>query len=110
MLRKTRNIFVFLGLSIVSSTLFSQQSKDTAKNTVVEHKILLVPFKPTMLMSEIGKAVNASTHLSYKKIVAAFRYRMDLALYNTFKKAIQPFPTFNPTKKEIPTLHTFMLP
>lgn len=37
-------------------------------------------------MSEIGKAVNTSTHLSYKKIVEAFRYRMDLALYNSFKQ------------------------
>lgn len=99
MLRKTRNIFVFLGLSIVSSTLFSQQSKDTAKNTVVEHKILLVPFKSTMLMSEIGKAVNASTYLSYKKIVAAFRYRMDLALYNTFRKSYSTISYFQPDQK-----------
>ena len=37
-------------------------------------------------MSEIGKAVNNSTHLSYSKIVASFRYHMDLALYSTFRQ------------------------
>jgi len=83
-------LIVFPGLLIVSTSLFSQQNKDTAKSAVVKHKILLIPFKPTMLMDEIGKAVNTSTHLSYNKIAEAFRYRMDLALYNTFR---QPYST-----------------
>lgn len=82
--KNLKSIF-FSGLLVASTTLFSQQNKDTAKSAIVKHKILLVPFKPTMLMSEIGKAVNASTHLGYKKIVESFRYRLDLALYNTFK-------------------------
>jgi hypothetical protein len=85
MICKNLKSIVFGGLLIVSIASFSQQNKDTAKSAIVKHKILLVPFKPTMLMSEIGKAVNTSTHLSYKKIVEAFRYRMDLALYGTFK-------------------------
>lgn len=37
-------------------------------------------------MSEIGKAVNSATHLSYAKITESFRYNLDLALYNTFKQ------------------------
>jgi hypothetical protein len=77
---------VCLGLLIVSVPLFSQQNKDTSKVAIVKHKILLVPFKPTMLMSEIGKAVYVATNLSYNKAAEAFRYRMDLALYNTFKR------------------------
>jgi hypothetical protein len=85
MLHKTRNIIVFLGLLIVSTSLFSQQNKDTAKHALVKHKILLVPFKTTMLMNEIGKAVNTKTHLSNSKITEAFRYNLDLALYTTFK-------------------------
>ncbi len=86
MLSKTRNIVVCLGLLIVSTPLFSQQKKAIHKSAdTVKHKILLIPFRSTMLMSEIGKAVNASTHMSYPKITAAFRTSMDLALYNTFK-------------------------
>jgi len=54
---KTRNIFVW-GLLLVSLPLFSQQNKDTAKSAAIsKHKILLVPFKGTMFMDEIGKAV-----------------------------------------------------
>ncbi len=86
MLNKTRNIIVCLGLLIVSFTSFAQQKADTAKTAAaVKHKILLVPVKTTMIMSEIGKAVNTATKLSYAKIMEAFRYRLDQAIYNTFK-------------------------
>jgi hypothetical protein len=105
MLSKTRNIIVFLGLLVVSCSLFAQQIKDTAKSALpVKHKILLVPFKPTMLMSEIGKAVNSSTHLSYNKIAEAFRYRMDLALYNTFKVSYSTISLLQAVKKADTTL------
>lgn len=104
MLHKTRNISVFLGLLIVSGALFSQQNKDTAKSVVIKHKILLIPFKPTMLMSEIGKAVNSSTHYSYKKIVEAFRYRMDLALYSTFRQSYSTTSFMQMPKKTDTTL------
>lgn len=88
-----------LGLLIVSTPLFAQQ-----KDTVIRHKILLVPFKPTMLMNEIGKAVNAKTHLSYKKIVEDFRYRMDLALYSTFRQSYSTISLIEPPKKGDTTL------
>jgi len=105
MLRKTRNIFVFLGLLIVSIPLFSQQNKDTAKSVVVKHKILLIPFKTTMLMSEINKAVNTSTHYSYKKIVESFRYRMDLALYTTFKQTYSTISLMQAPQKTDSTIN-----
>ncbi len=84
----------FLGLLIVSAPLFSQELKDTVK-----HKILLVPFKPTMLMSEIGEAVNKSTGLSYNKITEALRSEMDLALYNTFKLSYETKSLIQTSKK-----------
>ncbi|HTA27395.1 MAG TPA: hypothetical protein VK809_06390 [Bacteroidia bacterium] len=99
MLYKTRNIVVFLGLLIVSTPLFSQEKKDTVK-----HKILLVPFKPTMLMSEIGKAVNSSTHLSYTKITEAFRSSLDLALYTTFRQSYTATSLIQTPKKGDTTL------
>jgi len=102
MLIKTRNIIVCLGLLIVSSPLFSQQNKDTA--TIIKHKVLLIPFKSTMLMSEIGKSVNATTHLSYNKIVEAFRNDMDLALYTTFLKNYATLSLLQGTKKADTTL------
>lgn len=77
---------VCLGLLIATNPLLSQQQKDSGKSAVINHKVLLVPFKTTMFMNEIGKAVNAKTHLSYNKIIEAFRYRLDLALSNTFKE------------------------
>lgn len=76
-----------LGLIIIPAVLFSQQKKDSVK-----HKILLVPFKPTMFMNAIGKAVNKKTHLGYGKITDAFRLRMDIAIYNAFK---QDYPTIS---------------
>lgn len=78
-------LIICLGLLFVFNPLFSQQHKDTVKTTPVKHKILLVPFKTTMFMNAIGRAVNSKTHLTYNQITEAFRYQMDLALYNTFK-------------------------
>jgi len=96
---------IFLpGLLIVSFSLSAQQNKDTAKSTLIKHKILLVPFKPTMLMSDIGKAVNKSTNLSYNKIVEAFRYRMDLAIYNTLKLNYSTVSLFQTPQKGDTTL------
>jgi len=99
MLKNTRNIVVFLGLLIVSTPLFSQEVKDTVK-----HKVLLIPFKPAMLMSEIGEAVNKATGLSYTKITEAFRSEMDLALYNAFKQSYETKSLIQTPKKGDSTL------
>lgn len=77
---------ICLGLLITSISSLAQQNKDTLKNAAIHHKILLVPFRTTMFMNEIGKDVNTTTHFSYKKITEAFRSVMDLALYNTFRQ------------------------
>jgi hypothetical protein len=98
-------LIVCLGLLIVSSPSFSQQKKDTAKSTkIVKHKILLVPVKTTMIMSEIGKAVNASTHLTYAKIMEAFRSRLDLAIYTAFKQNYTTISFLQDKKKADTTL------
>ncbi len=76
---------VYLGLLLSCSPVISQQEADSAKAMPVKHKILLVPFKTTMFMNAIGKAVNSKTHLTYNQITEAFRSQMDLALYATFK-------------------------
>lgn len=93
MVRKNLKSYFFLsrfmvcaGLLFTSAPIISQQHKDTAKTPAIKHKILLVPFKRTMFMNAIGRAVNSKTHLDYNQITEAFRYHMDLALYNTFKK------------------------
>lgn len=99
MIWKNLKSIVFLGLLIVTAPLFSQEKKDTVK-----HKILLIPFKPTMLMSEIGKAVNGATHLSYSKITEAFRSGMDLALYNTFRESYSTTSLIQTPKKGDTTL------
>jgi hypothetical protein len=100
MLQKTRNIVVFLGLLVVSVSLPAQEKKDT-----IIHKVLLIPFKTTMLMSEIGEAVNASTHLSYSKISEAFRYRLDLVLFNSFKQNYHTVSFLQEPKKADTTLN-----
>jgi len=90
-----------LGLFVFSSSLFAQQNKDTA---VIKHNILLIPFKPTMLMSEIDKDVNASTNLTYNQITAAFRYRLDLALYAAFRQSYSTESVLQEEKKMDTTL------
>jgi len=100
MLGKARNIFFCLALVMVSVPLFSQENKDTTKSTApIYHKVLLIPFKPTMLMNEIGKAVNTSTHLTYNKIVEAFRYQMDLTLYTAFRQSYSTISLLQKRKK-----------
>jgi len=75
--------FIFTGLS----TLSAQVKQDTSLSDVpVIPKVLLIPFEPKMLMSEIGKAVNTSTHLSYNDITKALRMQLDLALFAPFKQ------------------------
>jgi hypothetical protein len=67
---------------------------DTSVNNVLNpstggapaHKILLIPFYSKMCMSEIGKDVNASTHLSFDEITAAFRSQLDMAMYNAMRR------------------------
>ncbi len=105
MLSKTRNIAVCLGLLIVSTHLFSQQTKVAPKSAdSIKHSILLIPVKPTMIMSEIGKAVNTTTKLSYPKIAQAFRYSLDLALYNTLKQTYNVKSLIQTKKKSDSTL------
>ena len=55
-------------------------------------------------MSAIGKAVNTTTHLTYKQIVESFRYQMDLALYNTFKPSYSIISLIQAPKKADTTL------
>lgn len=96
---------ICLGLLIVSFASFAQQKADSAKSTTtLKHKILLVPVKTTMIMSEIGKAVNTATHLSYAKITEAFRSSLDLALYSTFKQNYTTISFLQEKKKGDTTL------
>ena len=70
-------------------------SKDTAmnaliwpkKDTVLQHKVLIIPFESKMLMSEIGKDVNAKTHQSYPAITEEFRKELDLAMFGAIRKS-----------------------
>lgn len=55
-----------------------------------KHKILLIPFYPNMCMSEIGKDVNAATHLSYNQMVESFRRELDLAMYRMLSRNYTP--------------------
>ncbi len=57
-----------------------------------------------MLMSEIGKAVNNSTHLSYTKITETFRSSLDLALYITFRQSYTTRSLIQTPKKGDTTL------
>lgn len=71
---------------------------DTAANRLANsynnentgRRILLVPFYPQMCMSEIGKDVNAATHLTYDQIVQAFRRELDMAMYRSLSKNYIP--------------------
>lgn len=103
MICKNLKFFVFTGLIVFPSLLFSQQNK--YNEALVKHTILLVPFESNMLMSEIGKAVNASTNLTYKQITEAFRYRMDQALYATFKENYSTTSFLQDEKKTDTTLY-----
>lgn len=79
----------------VNSRGSNQTSTDTAlnrllgnkKDTVMTHKILLIPFEPKMLMSEIGKEVNAKTHLTYAGITQEFRKELDLAMFGALRRS-----------------------
>jgi hypothetical protein len=46
-----------------------------------------VPFAPKMLMLEIGKEVNAKTHLSYSAMTEEFRKELDLAMYGELRRS-----------------------
>lgn len=96
---------VYVGLLLSYTPIISQQHADTAKAAPVKHKIVLVPFKPTMFMNAIGKAVNSKTHLGYEQITEAFRYQMDLALYNTFKQAYSTASLIQKPSPKDTTLH-----
>lgn len=96
---------ICMGLLLAFTSVFSQEPKNTPIAAPVKHKILLVPFKTTMFMNAIGKAVNSKTHLTYNQITETFRNQMDLALYNTFKQA---YSTISLIQKPVPkdtTLH-----
>ncbi len=90
-------IFVSFAVSAqqLNSRGTSQSSTDTAlnrllggrKDTVMTHKILLVPFESKMLMSEIGKEVNAKTHLTYTAITQELRKEMDLAMFGALRRS-----------------------
>lgn len=95
---------IYPGLLFIYTPIISQQYKDTVKNLPIKHKIVLVPFKPTMFMDAIGKAVNSQTHLDYNQLTEAFRYRMDLALYNTFKPAYSTISLLQTAKPKDTTL------
>ncbi|HSY77556.1 MAG TPA: hypothetical protein VK890_11900 [Bacteroidia bacterium] len=102
-LRACHKLF-FTGLIFGSLTVSAQQinsrgsnqkSTDTAlnrllgnkKDTVMTHKILLIPFEPKMLMSEIGKEVNAKTHLTYAGITQEMRKELDLAMFGALRRS-----------------------
>jgi len=59
----------------------------TKKDTVMPHKVLLIPYEPKMLMSEIGKDINAKTHLGYPAIAAEFRKELDLAMFAAIRRS-----------------------
>jgi hypothetical protein len=75
--------FLFIVLSPFTLVLNAQVKTDTSK--IPNYRILFIPFEPNMFMSEIGKAVNASTKMSYKDITESFRENLDAALRNAFK-------------------------
>ncbi len=103
MVFKNLAILIFPGLLFNITSLYSQENKNEPV-TPVKHSILLVPFKPTMFMTEIGKAVNTSTHLNYSQITEAFRHNMDLALANTFKEKYSTVSILQKEKKTDTTL------
>lgn len=96
---------VFAGLFFLSFSLFAQRvntrggngnlTTDTTldrllannKTEAPAHKILLVPFYPKMLMSEIDRDVNARTHLSYAAITSEFRKELDLAMFGAMRRS-----------------------
>jgi hypothetical protein len=90
--------FVFASLVVSAqqnSRGTSNKSTDTSLNkymgtksdTTMSHKILLVAFEPKMLMSEIGKEINAKTHLSYSAITAELRQELDMAMYGALRRS-----------------------
>lgn len=96
----------FLFLLLISFTVAAQHSNsrgsngnthDTAlnralgihKDTTMSHKILLIPFEPKMLMSEIDKDINAKTHQSYAAITADFREELDLAMFGVLRRSCE---------------------
>src|SRR6185312_3970567 len=96
MVKVSHSLF-FAALLFISASSFAQHSGTRGSNmmndsamakllhiktdTVMPHKILLVPFEPKMFMSEIGKDVNAKTHMDFNAITSEFRKELDLALY-----------------------------
>ncbi len=91
-------VSLFAALSVSaqqSNSRGSAASKDTSmnkylgsrKDTTMSHKILLIPFESKMLMSEIGKEINAKTHLSYAAITSELRQELDLAMYATLRRS-----------------------
>ena len=104
MMNRLIHTIVFTALLFLSSSLFAQHvdtrggssiTNDTTlsrllANTKKEnesHKILLIPFYPKMLMSEIDKDVNAKTHLDYNAITTEFRKELDLALFGAMRNS-----------------------
>jgi hypothetical protein len=90
------SVFVSFTLSAQqSNSRGSGKSSDTAlnralgikKDTTMSHRLLLVPFEPKMLMSEIGKDINAKTHQSYTAITGDLREELDLAMYSSLRRS-----------------------
>ena len=90
---------------ILNSFFLLAQSKPQANQAIshqpsaISYRILLIPFEQKMLMSEIGKAVNDKTGLSFDKIADEFRTEMDLALYKTFKQTYTTISLLQNPKK-----------
>jgi hypothetical protein len=90
--------FCFITLAVSAQHINSRGASEVPKDTVLSrlatskidtvltHKVLIVPFETKMVMSEIGKEVNAKTHLSYNAITEEFRKEMDLAMFAAIKK------------------------
>jgi len=101
---KLHHTILLACLVIASITVSAQQSNsrgnngksgDTAlnralgikKDTTMAHRLLLVPFEPKMLMSEIGKDINAKTHQSYNAITDELREELDMAMYSSLRRS-----------------------
>ncbi len=61
------------------------QKKNTEREPVTAHKVMLIPFEPKLYMGEVDRNFNAETKLSAKEIRYKFRDGLNDQLYKAFK-------------------------
>lgn len=109
-----RNLHLLFSLLLVQLFVSAQNTTidRTKKNEALlnrdvilqKNKVLIIPFKPTMYLSEIDKKVHDETKLNFDQIVNTFRNGLDEMIYLELKPKIKSYSLITDSAKNIKDL------